>query len=193
MPRLCVYCGSNPGFHAEYAEAARRLARLMVARGWSLVYGGGSVGLMGIIADAVQAAGGEVIGIIPEFLATREILKSDCTELHVTDSMHSRKQKMIELSDAFVALPGGYGTLEELLEAITWTQLGLHNKPVAILNTRGFFDPLIAQIDLLVGEGFVREEHRPLLRKSSTPEELLELLTLPPDPPLKKWLDAEEL
>lgn len=193
MPNLCIYCGSSSGFHPDYQHAAVELARLMVAQGWNLVYGGGSIGVMGIMADTVIAAGGKVIGIIPEFLATREVMKDNCTELFVTDSMHSRKRQMMELSDAFVALPGGYGTLEELLETITWKQLGLHNKPIAVLNTRQFFTPLIGQIDHLVTEGFVRPEHRLLLRIATTPVDLLEQLSLPAEPPLKKWFNTQEI
>jgi hypothetical protein len=147
----------------DYAEAARRTAAVFAERDVALVYGGGSIGLMGILADAMLACGGRVIGVIPEYLTAKEIAHDRLTELHIVDSMHARKALMMKLSDAFVALPGGLGTLEELFEVLTWCQLGLHGKPCGILNVRGYWDPLLAQLDQAVREGFLRPEHRKLL------------------------------
>ena len=154
--RICVYAGSNPGAKAAYAEAAGDLARLLAERGIGVVYGGGKVGLMGILADTALAAGGEVIGVIPQDLIDREIGHTGLTELHVVGSMHERKALMAELSDGFVALPGGAGTLEELIEIYTWSQLGLHDKPMGVLNVAGYYDGLAALLDHAVQEGFLR-------------------------------------
>ena len=156
LMRICVYAGSNPGANPAYGEAAADLARLLASRGIGVVYGGGKVGLMGILADTALAAGGEVIGVIPQDLMDREIGHAGLTELHVVGSMHERKALMAELSDGFVALPGGAGTLEELIEVYTWSQLGLHAKPMGVLNVAGYYDGLAALLDHAVQEGFLR-------------------------------------
>jgi uncharacterized protein (TIGR00730 family) len=172
--RVCVYAGSNPGTRVAYAEAAAELARLLASRGIGVVYGGGRVGLMGTVADTALAAGGEVIGVIPQDLVDREIGHAGLTELHVVGSMHERKALMAELSDAFIALPGGAGTLEELIEVYTWSQLGLHDKPMGVLNVLGYYDGLAALLDHAVEEGFVRPQHRAALHSAATPAELLD-------------------
>ena len=175
---VCVFCGSAPGVSQEYTRATREFARVAVERGLRVVYGGASVGLMGVLADAVLAMNGEVVGVIPGALVDREIAHRGLTELHVVGTMHERKAMMAQLADAFVALPGGLGTLEELFEVWTWSQLGIHSKPCALLNTAGYYDPLIDFLDHAVEEGFVRERQRSTLIVSSDPDELLELLAL---------------
>nr|WP_231962552.1 TIGR00730 family Rossman fold protein [Symmachiella dynata] len=187
-----MFCGSQTGGRPEYQQQAAELGRLFVEQGHSLVYGGGQVGLMGIIADAVLAAGGEVVGVIPEQLATKELLHTGVTVMHRVDSMHARKAKMEQLSDAFVALPGGYGTLEELLEIITWGQLGIHRKNIGILNTAGYFDGLLGLVDHAIGESFIRPGHRELLVVANTPAELLERLQEHELPTTRKWFRAED-
>jgi len=176
LRRVCVFCGSKHGVRPEYTEAARATGTALVAAGIDLVYGGGRVGLMGEVADAVLAAGGRVIGVIPEHMADREIAHHDVTELRIVSSMHERKALMYELSDGFVALPGGLGTLEELFEITTWSQLGLHSKPAGLLDVDAFYTPLVAFLDQLVAEGFVAERHRRLLRVAAKPADLLEQL-----------------
>ncbi|WP_438013917.1 TIGR00730 family Rossman fold protein [Sorangium sp. So ce315] len=176
LSRICVYCGSNPGASPAYREAAVQLGELLVARGIGLVYGGGRVGLMGAIADAVLARGGEVTGVIPHFLNQREIEHRGLTELHVVETMHERKAKMAALSDAFIALPGGIGTLEELFEAWTWTQLGSQDKPVGLLDVQGYYRPLIAFLDHVVSEQFLKPGHRAVLQVADDATELLALL-----------------
>ncbi|MFO0810494.1 MAG: TIGR00730 family Rossman fold protein [Gemmataceae bacterium] len=191
--RVCVFCGSNSGSRREYASVASELGRAIAQRGWSLVYGGGNVGLMGVCADAVLAAGGEVIGVIPDSLKAMEVAHTGLTQLHVVRTMHERKAMMADLSDGFAALPGGFGTLDELFEILTWAQLGIHAKPVVVLNVAGFFEPLMTMLDHQVREGFLRAKHRPLLRTSGTVEELLDLLAVPATPPAQgKWLNREE-
>ncbi len=160
MNSLCVFCGSRLGSDPAYERAARDLGTLLARRRCRLIYGGGSVGLMGIVADAVLAGGGEVVGVIPDFLATRELLHTGLTELKVVQTMHQRKALMAELSEGFLALPGGYGTLEELFEVITWSQLGLHRKPIGLLNTAGFFTSLVEFLDRGIKDGFIREQER---------------------------------
>ena len=157
---LCVYCGSSSGKHPEYAQQARAFGAERARRGISLVYGGGNVGLMGVVADAVLAGGGKVIGVIPRQLVDREVAHAGLTELQVVDTMHQRKTRMFELSDAFVALPGGFGTLDEMFEMLTWSQLGLHSYPCAFLDVRGYYAPLRGMMDHMVGEGFVRAVQR---------------------------------
>ena len=157
---LCVYCGSSSGEHPEYAEQARAFGAEMARRDITLVYGGGNVGLMGVVADAVLAGGGKVIGVIPRQLVDREVAHAGLTELQVVDTMHQRKTRMFELSDAFVALPGGFGTLDEMFEMLTWSQLGLHGYPCAFLDVRGYYAPLRGMMDHMVGEGFVRAVQR---------------------------------
>jgi len=173
---VCVYCGSRPGRQTEYAEAARELGRLIGERGWRLVYGGGKVGLMGIVADAVLAAGGSAVGVIPDSLMRREVGHPGLTELHVVPTMHLRKQMMAERADLFLALPGGIGTLEELYEVWTWRQLGYHDQPVGLLNTAGYYDLLLAFMQRSVAEGFLAPEQMATLQVGSTPAELLDRL-----------------
>lgn len=170
---VCVYCGSRPGASPAYAEAARTLGRAIGTRGWQLVYGGGNVGLMGIVADAVLAAGGRVVGVIPESLMRREVGHGGLHELHVVPTMHLRKQMMAERADAFVALPGGIGTLEELYEVWTWRQLGYHDQPIGLLNTGGFYDALLGFMRHTVAEGFLSAEQFGVLQVGADPEQLL--------------------
>ncbi|MBD7978690.1 TIGR00730 family Rossman fold protein [Serpens gallinarum] len=188
---ICVFCGASTGTNSIYREAAEQLGRELAARGISLVYGGGAVGLMGVVADAAMAAGGEVIGIIPQSLQTSEIGHSGLTRLEVVDGMHARKARMAELSDAFIALPGGLGTLEELFEVWTWGQLGYHAKPLGLLEVNGFYAKLSGFLDHLVTEGFVRPPHRAMLQRSESPAALLELLAAW-QPTQPKWQDEQQ-
>ncbi|MBM3985353.1 MAG: TIGR00730 family Rossman fold protein [Planctomycetes bacterium] len=192
VSRVCVFCGSSPGTDFIYRGAAQAFGKALVRRGKGLVYGGGSVGLMGVIADTVLAAGGEAVGVIPEALAAKEIRHDGLTTLHVVPNMHARKAKMAELSDAFVALPGGYGTLEELFEVVTWAQLGLHEKPIALLNVGGYFDGLLGCIDSAVAEGFIRPEHRRLLMAGVEPDALLDALERYEAVAQPKWIKLAE-
>ncbi len=162
MKRICLFCGSSPGVRPAYLDFARDFGTDLASRGLDLVYGGGRIGLMGAVADAVLAAGGKVIGVIPRSLADREVAHAGLTELHLVDTMHERKALMADLADGFAALPGGLGTLDEWFEIWTWAQLGYHQKPIGLLNFEGFFDPLLTFLDRLVAEGFVRPEHRAL-------------------------------
>jgi uncharacterized protein (TIGR00730 family) len=180
------------GSGQHYAHAARALGQCLAQRGITLVYGGGQVGLMGVLADAVLESGGRVVGVIPGPLATRELLHPGATEMHVVPGMHARKAKMVELSDAFVALPGGYGTFEELFEVITWAQLGIHAKPVGILNVAGFFDPLVALVDRAVEHDFIKLKNRDLIVVHEGPAELLERLIAHALPPTRQWIAPEE-
>jgi uncharacterized protein (TIGR00730 family) len=182
---LCVYCGSSVGARPSYAEAARRVGDALGRRGFGLVYGGGRVGLMGIVADAVLAAGGKVVGVIPVPLALEEIAHETLTELHVVPGMHERKALMAERASGFLTLPGGVGTYEEFFEILTWAALGLHTKPMGLLNVDGYFDPLLRLLDHAVAEKFVRAEHLELLQVSSDPEALAEALLMrtPPHSP----------
>ena len=181
MRRVCVFCGSKHGHRPEYTEAARAMGTTLAAAGIDLVYGGGKVGLMGEVADAVLDAGGDVIGVLPEHMSDREIAHYGLTDLRIVGSMHERKALMYELSDGFVALPGGLGTLEELFEITTWSQLGLHAKPTGLLDVDGFYAPLVGFLDRLVTEGFVSDRHRRLLRVAAEPAALLERLAAFPD------------
>ncbi|MFD1214761.1 TIGR00730 family Rossman fold protein [Arthrobacter sp. GCM10027362] len=174
--RLAVFTGSSPGHDPVYAEAAGQFAARLASRSVGIVYGGGRVGLMGVVADLALAAGGEVIGVIPDSLQSAEVGHTGLTRLHVVGSMHERKQLMADLADGFVALPGGVGTLEEIFEAWTWLQLGIHAKPVAFLNINGFWDHLLAGLDGMVRAGFVREEFRGTLIVEDSAEALLEAL-----------------
>jgi uncharacterized protein (TIGR00730 family) len=192
MKRVCVYCGSSPGRLPGYREAARELAHEMVARGLDLVYGGGSVGVMGAVADAVLERGGAVTGVIPRSLATKELAHDGLTELIVVGSMHERKAKMAELSDAFVALPGGWGTCEELFEMLTWAQLGFHAKPCGLLNVAGYYDPLFEFLEHAIAERFVKEEYRPMMIMEDNPGRLIDRFAGYRAPRVKKWIDAEE-
>jgi uncharacterized protein (TIGR00730 family) len=190
MHRLCVFCGSSAGHRAIFAEHTHRLGAALAARRLGLVYGGGHIGLMGILADAVLRAGGEVIGVIPQALVDEELAHKGLTQLRVVTSMHQRKALMAELSDGFVALPGGFGTGDELFEVLTWTQLGLHAKPIGLLNVTGYFDPLLAWLDHMVCEGFVRPVHRRLLLEANEPERLIDLLFQPrPAHDTPKWIE----
>ncbi|MHB8721531.1 MAG: LOG family protein [Steroidobacteraceae bacterium] len=177
MRRICVFCGSNAGARPAYRQAAQAVGRLLCRRGIELVYGGGHVGLMGILADATLSEGGRVIGVIPQALADKEVAHSGLTELRIVRSMHERKSVMAELSDAFLALPGGYGTWEELFEALTWSQLGIQRKACAILNVDGYYDPLLEMADKAVSDGFLRDIHRDLLLADVDPERLLDRLS----------------
>jgi len=179
LTRVCVFCGSSKGNAPEFRAAAEDLAREMAARKIGLVFGGGCVGLMGLVADAVLAAGGHAIGVIPDALVAREIAHRGLPDLRVVRSMHERKATMAELSDAFIALPGGFGTFEELCEAITWTQLGLHRKRCGVLNVRGFYDPLLALFDSAVRAGFIRDANRDIVTATDNPAELLDRLAAP--------------
>jgi len=189
VERICVYAGSNHGNDPVYAEAAAALARVLAERGIGVVYGGGKVGLMGVVADTALAAGAEVIGVMPQALIDREIGHGGLTELRIVGSMHERKAQMAELSDGFVALPGGAGTLEELIEVYTWSQLGLHRKPMGVLNVRGYYDGLEALLDHAVREGFLREQHRAALHVAGDPDELLERFDGWEPATVGKWLD----
>lgn len=186
---ICVFCGASPGASSIYQEAAEALGRHLAERGIRLVYGGGAVGLMGMVADAALAAGGEVIGIIPQSLKEAEIGHKGLTRLEVVDGMHARKARMAELSDAFIALPGGLGTLEELFEVWTWGQLGYHGKPLGLLEVNGFYDPLLTFLDHLVQERFVRPQHREMLQRAATPAELIDALEGWKPSAAPKWVD----
>lgn len=189
---VCVFAGSSPGARPAYALAARTLGRALAAEGISLVYGGGSVGLMGVLADEALAEGGSVTGVIPRALFEREVGHDGLKELRVVESMHERKARMAELADAFIALPGGMGTLEELFETLTWGQLGYHDKPCGLLNISGYWDPMLAALDRAVGERFLADEHRRMLLVEEEPAALLELLRTYEPPRVEKWLGHEE-
>jgi hypothetical protein len=192
MRRVCVFCGSSIGRLPAYREAAEALGAVLADRGIGLVYGGGNVGLMGVIADAVMAQGGEVIGVIPQSLADREVAHAGITDLRIVDSMHTRKAMMADLSDAFIAMPGGVGTFEEFFEAVTWTQLGLHRKPCGLLNVNAFYTPLALFIDQAVTEGFIKPIHRAAIVVDSDPARLLDTLGTIKLPDVPKWIDRTE-
>ena len=189
MKRVCVFCGSSEGSRPAYVEAARRMGEEISRRGLGLVYGGGKVGLMGAVADAALAAGGEVVGVMPDALVSKEIGHEGLTELHVVGSMHERKKLMADLSDGFVTLPGGYGTLEEFLEVLSWAQLSIHEKPCALLDVAGYWQPLISLFDRTVAEGFVCPDHRSLVLTGEDPGNLLDLMERHEPPAAKKWID----
>jgi uncharacterized protein (TIGR00730 family) len=191
MRRVCVFAGSNAGRNDTYTQEAAVLGRLLASRGIGVVFGGGKVGLMGTLADAALAAGGEVIGVIPSALVSKEVAHDGLTELRVVTSMHERKAMMAELSDAFIALPGGWGTLEELFEVITWAQLGLHGKPCGLLNAGGYFDPLLTFLTHAVEEGFVRREHAGFLLIAESGEALLGGFASYEPPVVRKWIDEK--
>ncbi|GAA6617810.1 TIGR00730 family Rossman fold protein [Scytonema sp. NUACC26] len=176
MKYICVFCASRRGAQPTYKQAAQQLGELLAKRQLGLVYGGAKVGLMGAIADATLAAGGEVIGVIPEFMVAKEIAHDRITQLHIVNSMHERKTMMSQIADAFVALPGGLGTLEEFCEILTWSQLGLHKKPCGVLNINGYYDSLLAFFNKAVTEEFLRPIHRALFLEASEPEKLLDML-----------------
>jgi uncharacterized protein (TIGR00730 family) len=192
MERLCVFSGSSPGAHSDYLRAAQELGRALADQDVALVYGGASVGLMGAVADAMLDAGGEAIGVIPQALVDREIAHSGLADLRVVGSMHERKALMAELADGFVALPGGMGTLEELFEVYTWTQLGLHSKPLGLLDVRGYYDKLVAFLDHTVEERFMTVEHREMLVVEERAEALLEAFRRWRAPVRAKWIDRAQ-
>ena len=189
---VCVFCGSSTPPDEAYTRATEALARALVSRGLTLVYGGGAVGLMGVLADSCLAAGGRVVGVMPVGLFTREVGHAGLTELHEVGSMHERKQLMYDLSDAFVALPGGLGTLEELAEVATWSQLGLHSKPIALLDVDGFWEPLVSQLDRMAGVGLLKPASRDLIQRTRSAEEALGVLAAARPGRPEKWITPEE-
>jgi len=189
---ICVFCGSRPGSFDEYPRAAKTLGALLGRKGIELIYGGGHVGLMGMVADAALQAGGRVTGVITRALHDKEIAHTGITDLIVVESMHQRKAMMSEKAEAFIALPGGFGTFEELFEVVTWAQLGIHEKPVGLLNVRGYYDPVMQQVDVAIAEGFVRAEHRNLLAITEDPELLLIQMDNYKPVHVPKWLDRTE-
>ena len=189
---VCVYCGSSPGTRPEYTEAAVELGRGLARRGWGLVYGGASVGLMGTVADAALAGGAAAVGVLPRPLGAKELAHPGLTELVIVGSMHERKAEMVRRSDGFVALPGGFGTLDETFEALTWAQLGIHEKPIALLNVVGYFDPLLAWMDRAVEDRLLRPQHRDMILVSDDVAEILDALVAYDPPTTAKWLDLEQ-
>jgi uncharacterized protein (TIGR00730 family) len=190
--RLCLFCGSSAGRHPAFAHAARQLASELVRRDIDIVYGGGNVGLMGVIADTALAAGGRVIGVIPHGLVSRELAHQGLTALHVVDSMHERKALMAELSDGFLALPGGFGTLEEFCEVVTWTQLGIHQKACGLLNVDGYYDGLLAFLAHALHEEFLKPTHFEIVVSSTDPQDLVERLLRWEPPPVTRWITKSE-
>jgi uncharacterized protein (TIGR00730 family) len=189
---VCVFCGSSTPPDPRYGDAARALGTLLAQRGIGLVYGGGSLGLMGELADAAMASGGQVTGVIPVSLFAREVGHAGLTELREVGSMHERKQLMYDLADAFIALPGGLGTLEELAEVATWSQLGLHSKPIALLDVDGFWEPLVALLDRMVGVGLLKQANRDLIQRAHSPAEALAVLGSAEPIRTEKWITAED-
>ncbi len=193
MQRLCVFCGSNFGTREIYRDAARALGTEMARRAIGLVYGGGNVGLMGVIADAILEARGEAIGVMPEHLVAKEIEHKQLTDLRIVKTMHERKALMADLSDGFIALPGGFGTYDEFCEVVTWAQLGLHKKPCGMLNVAGFFDALLAMFDHATQEGFIRADHRAMLRVASDANALLDEMQSYRAPVVEKWITRRDV
>jgi len=191
MKRVCVFCGSNAGIRPEYGIAAQGLASVLARRGLGLVYGGGNVGLMGLLADSMLQAGGEVIGVIPQTLVAKEVAHRGVTALRIVDTMHQRKALMNELSDAFIALPGGFGTLDEFFEILTWSQLGIHGKPSGLLNVSGFYDSLLAMLDHAVNERFLRPAHRELVIADIDADSLVQRLAAFAPVATGKWANAK--
>lgn len=192
LSSICVFCGSSGGARPEYLAVAAEFGRMLAATGRTLVYGGGATGIMGAVADGMLAGGGRVIGVIPRSLALKEIMHEGATEMHVVETMHERKALMASLADAFVVLPGGFGTMEEMFETITWLQLGIHRKPCGALNVAGYYDPLVAMIERFIEEGFVADEHRSLLLVDTDPVRLIDRMTAHPPPPLPRWLRPDQ-
>ena len=192
MNNICVYCGSSAGRLEAYADGARALAHALVARDLGLVYGGASIGLMGLIADTVLQLGGRAVGVIPQALARKEVAHKSLTDLHITQSMHERKTLMAELSDGFIAMPGGIGTFEEIFEIWTWSQLGIHGKPCGLLNVAGYFDALTLFLDHAAAEQFLKPQHRSVLIVEQEPAALLDRFASYEPPRIKKWLDENE-
>lgn len=193
MKHLCVFCGSNSGSRPVYKAVAQALGRALVERGLGLVYGGGNVGLMGTIADSVLAVGGTAIGVIPQALVDKELAHKDLTQLHIVGSMHERKAMMADLSDGFIALPGGFGTFEEFCEVLTWAQLGFHQKPCGLLNIDGYYNTLIAMFDHATVEQFVRPAHRSLVLEAQDPNQLLDRMAAYKPVTVQKWIDRKEI
>lgn len=193
MRRVCVFCGSSKGARVEYTVAAKALGQALVKRNIGLVYGGSNVGLMSVIADAVLAEGGEALGVIPRSLVRREVAHQNLTKQHIVNSMHERKALMAELADAFIAMPGGMGTLDEFCEILTWAQLGIHQKPCGVLNVENYFGPLLTMFDHAVTEGFLRDIHRALVLTASEPETLLDKLAAYQPQYAEKWLDLDKV
>ena len=191
LKRICVFCGSSSGTREIYAQTARETGWLLAERGIELVYGGGKVGLMGSVADACLGAGGRVIGVIPQLLKDKEVAHNSLSELIVVQTMHERKALMADLADAFLALPGGYGTWDELCEVLTWSQIGIQRKASAVLNVNGYYDPLLAMADRAVSEGFMKDIHRELLLTDTEPARLLEKMESFSVPLVDKWMDRE--
>jgi uncharacterized protein (TIGR00730 family) len=187
---VCVFCGSNAGRDPIYETAAREMGALFAHRGIRLVYGGGGIGLMGAIAKAAMAAG-EVVGVIPHALRAKELAYHELSEMHVVDTMHERKQMMSDLSDGFLAMPGGFGTFEEFCETVTWAQLGLHNKPCGMFNVNGYYDRMLAMFDHALREQFVNPRHRAMILAHSDPAQLLDAMDAYQGPPLEKWLTRD--
>jgi len=192
MKKICVFCGSSSGNDPEYEEYARKMASAIFHNNMSLVYGGGSVGLMGVIADELLNLGGEVIGVIPGFLAEKEVDHKSLTQMITVDSMHERKQIMSELADAFIAMPGGYGTLEEIAEILTWAQLGLVQKPIGLLNVNGYYNHLVQLLDHMVASSFLKPENRNMLQLGTEPEELLSQMSKYVPVLTEKWMDETQ-
>jgi uncharacterized protein (TIGR00730 family) len=191
MKRVCVFCGSNPGVREDYGNSAQALGRALAGRALALVYGGGNVGLMGMLADSMLQAGGEVIGVIPRTLVAKEVAHRGVTELRIVDTMHERKALMNDLSDAFIALPGGFGTLDEFFEILTWSQLGIHGKPSGLLNVVGYYDRLLAMLDHAVAERFLRPAHRQLVIADTDADVLLQRLSDFVPVPTGKWANTK--
>ena len=191
IDRLCVFCGSSLGERPEYAACAEELGRELARRGIGIVYGGGNIGLMGVLADAALEERGDVTGVIPYGLVAREVAHAHLSRMHVVRSMHERKARMAELSDGFVALPGGYGTFEELLEIVTWAQLGMHQKPIVVLDVAGYYRPLFELLDRGVSEGFLRKENRSLVARAVNVHELFEVLERHVPHAVEQWIDRE--
>jgi uncharacterized protein (TIGR00730 family) len=190
--RICVFCGSSIGTRPEYAHAAEQLAHEMARRSIGLVFGGGNVGLMGVVADAMLAAGGHAIGVIPHALVARELAHRSLPDLRIVNSMHERKAMMAGLADAFIAMPGGFGTFEEFCEVVTWTQLGVHAKACGLLNVEGFYDPLIALVDRAVDEGFIKAANRRIVVAHADPAALLDELSKPQASPEARWISSPD-
>ncbi len=192
MKSICVYCGSADQVNPQYLEAARQMGASIAQRGYQLWYGAGSTGLMGAVADGALQAGGEVVGVIPELFNTPQLAHTHLTRLEVVGSMHQRKERLAQQADAFIALPGGFGTFEELFEILTWSQIGIHAKPVGVLNVRGYFDPLLSMVAHALQEGFIYDEHRQLLASADNPQALLAALENHRHPEgLERWLTRE--
>lgn len=193
IKNICVYCGSSPGLNPAYARAATLLGRTLAERDIGLVYGGAAVGIMGVVADAAMANGGKAIGVIPKALAVKEVAHEGLNELHVVESMHERKAMMAELSDGFIALPGGWGTLEEIFEILTWAQLGFHRKPCGLLNVEAYYDDLIRFLENAFTQQFVNDLYRPILITAHEPGNMLDQFAVYRAPAVRKWVGEEEL